>query len=342
VAISIIFVILNTIFVTLRCYARSLIKTVYGLDDYLIFASLISNTALSVVSILMVYYGGAGRHFSDVLKDVKDDPPGWAKEIFSIVFINMYLASVSLPKLSALFFYLRVFVYRKGRVLAYIVIGLVILNWAVFSITSIFQCRPIAYWWDKTIQGGVCFNLRIYNPAMCVPNIATDVVVLLLPISSLMQLKLPLLKRVALCFIFLTASVGMFASIYRFSVVLTTDPFRDRTWVAVSLIGWSIVESGMYLIAACLPLLRPVIEEKVIPKKLKQQEFKQSSAIRCHKAEHVENPDGLDFLEAGCKVTFMNEVNGYSVSETCLVHPEGVEVTSEVRVSVAALNNSTK
>jgi hypothetical protein len=47
VAISIIFV----IFVTLRCYARSLIKTVYGLDDYLIFASLISNTALSVVSI---------------------------------------------------------------------------------------------------------------------------------------------------------------------------------------------------------------------------------------------------------------------------------------------------
>jgi rhodopsin domain-containing protein len=253
----------------------------------------------------MVYYGGAGRHFSDVLKDVKDDPPGWAKEIFSIVFINMYLASVSLPKLSALFFYLRVFVYRKGRVLAYIVIGLVILNWAVFSITSIFQCRPIAYWWDKTIQGGVCFNLRIYNPAMCVPNIATDVVVLLLPISSL---KLPLLKRIALCFIFLTASVwvppymsvlfrrklifpsrGMFASIYRFSVVLTTDPFRDRTCtiphikfqnictrltcskkgVAVSLIGWSIVESGMYLIAACLPLLRPVIEEKVIPKKLK-------------------------------------------------------------------------
>jgi hypothetical protein len=124
-----------------------------------------------------------------------------------IVLVNVYLASVSLPKLSALFFYLRVFVYRKGRVFAYITIGLVILNWVIFSITSIFQCRPIAYWWDKTIQGGVCFNARIYYSAICVPNIATDVIVLLLPISSLIQLKLPLLKKIALCFIFLTASV---------------------------------------------------------------------------------------------------------------------------------------
>ena len=56
VAISIIFVILNAIFVTLRCYARSLTKAVYGWDDYLIFASLISNTALSVVLIRMRHY----------------------------------------------------------------------------------------------------------------------------------------------------------------------------------------------------------------------------------------------------------------------------------------------
>jgi rhodopsin domain-containing protein len=132
---------------------------------------------------------------------------GWAKGVFEIVLINVYLASVSLPKLSALFFYLRVFVYRKGRIFAYITIGLVILNWVVFSITSIFQCRPIAYWWDRTIQGGVCFNVRIYYSAICVPNIATDVIVLLLPISSLIKLKLPLLKKIALCFIFLTASV---------------------------------------------------------------------------------------------------------------------------------------
>src|ERR1700722_4955795 len=110
-----------------------------------------------------------GRHFFDL-----DLLAGRTKGIYAIVLINIYLPSVSLPKLSALCFYLRVFVYRKGRVFAYITIGLVILNWVVFSITSIFQIRPIAYWWDKTIQGGVCFDLQIYFPAMCVPNIFTD------------------------------------------------------------------------------------------------------------------------------------------------------------------------
>jgi hypothetical protein len=56
VAISIIFVILNTIFITLRCYARSLTKAVYGWDDYLVFAGFVSNTALSVVSIRTHHY----------------------------------------------------------------------------------------------------------------------------------------------------------------------------------------------------------------------------------------------------------------------------------------------
>jgi hypothetical protein len=146
-----------------------------------------------------------GHHVSDVMKDNPELMVGWAKGIFAIELI--YLASVALPKLSALSFYLRVFVYRKGRVFAYIIIGLVILNWVVFTISAILQCRPIAYWWDKTIQGGTCFNVQVYYRAMCVPNIATDVMVLLLPISSLVQLKLPLLKKMALCFIFLTASV---------------------------------------------------------------------------------------------------------------------------------------
>ena len=53
VTISIVFIILNTIFVILRFYARSITKTAYGWDDYLIIASFISNISLCVVSISM-------------------------------------------------------------------------------------------------------------------------------------------------------------------------------------------------------------------------------------------------------------------------------------------------
>ncbi|KAN0066797.1 hypothetical protein V8E54_015086, partial [Elaphomyces granulatus] len=262
VTISIVFIILNSVFVILRFYARSITKAAYGWDDYLIIASFISNVSLCVVSIIAVYRGGVGRHIWDVLENDPKLVIGWAQGILAMELI--YFSSVALPKLSLLCFCLRVFVFRKARIFAWIVISVVILNWATFSIAAILQCRPVAYWWDKTIQGGVCFDAQVFFRAMSVPNIATDVMMLALPITSLMQLRLPLFKKIALCFIFLTGGVGMLASIYRLLRFLSTDAFTDRTWVTVSLEGWSVVECGMYLVAACLPMLRPVVE-KVIP-----------------------------------------------------------------------------
>jgi rhodopsin domain-containing protein len=147
-----------------------------------------------------------GRHIWDVLENDPKLVIGWAKGILAMELI--YFSSVALPKLSALCFCLRVFVFgRKAHIFAWTVIGVVILNWATFSISAILQCRPVAYWWDKTIQGGVCFNVPVFLRVTCVPNIATDIMVLALPITSLMQLKLPLFKKIALCFIFLTGGV---------------------------------------------------------------------------------------------------------------------------------------
>ena len=54
VTISIVFMmlmVLNTIFVILRCYARSITKVAYCWDDHLIFASFISNIGLCAMSL---------------------------------------------------------------------------------------------------------------------------------------------------------------------------------------------------------------------------------------------------------------------------------------------------
>jgi hypothetical protein len=100
----------------------------------------------------------------------------------------------------------------------------------------------------------------------------------------------------------------------------------------VSLEGWSVVECGLYLAAACLPLLRPVIE-KVIPQKWKvklDHSFKNraSSSNVTNLGTHDENSGSL---EMGHTATFVNEVHGRSVSKTCL---EGIKVTNEISVSV--------
>ena len=118
----------------------------------------------------------------------------------------------------------------------------------------------------------------------------------------------------------------------------------------VPLLGWSVVECGMYLAAACLPLLRPVVE-KVIPQKWKVKfsiygisRYNRTECSMDHSFKNRASPSNVTklgvhdensgSLEMGHTATFVNEVNGRSVSETCLVHPEGIEVTNEISVSI--------
>jgi hypothetical protein len=118
----------------------------------------------------------------------------------------------------------------------------------------------------------------------------------------------------------------------------------------VPLLGWSVVECGMYLAAACLPLLRPVVE-KVTPQKWKvkfgiygisrhnrtecsmDHSFKKR-ALSSNVTKLGVYDENSGSLEMGHTATFVNEVNGPSVSEACLVHPEGIKVTNEISVSV--------
>lgn len=49
----------------------------------------------------------------------------------------------------------------------------------------------------------------------------------------------------------------MIASIIRLTVTFRVTALSDGTWDSADIATWSLVESGCYLIAACLPNLRP-------------------------------------------------------------------------------------
>lgn len=51
---------------------------------------------------------------------------------------------------------------------------------------------------------------------------------------------------------------GLIASIIRLTVTLRVTALSDGTWDSADIAIWSLVESGCYLIAACLPVLRPL------------------------------------------------------------------------------------
>lgn len=70
-----------------------------------------------------------------------------------------------------------------------------------------FQCIPFAFNWDKTIPNGTCFDVQFFANSSSVPNIATDLAVLILPLKMVWCLKISIGRRIGLLLIFLTGSV---------------------------------------------------------------------------------------------------------------------------------------
>lgn len=52
---------------------------------------------------------------------------------------------------------------------------------------------------------------------------------------------------------------GTITSICRCVAYFTNDVLADGTWLSVTFLKWSIIETGVYLIAGCLPCYRPLI-----------------------------------------------------------------------------------
>lgn len=70
-------------------------------------------------------------------------------------------------------------------------------------VSSIFQCNPVPYAFDKkTPGGGKCINVAAFWFANASFIIATDVFIVLLPIPVILRLQLPDRTKVALCGVF--------------------------------------------------------------------------------------------------------------------------------------------
>lgn len=81
--------------------------------------------------------------------------------------------------------------------------SLVLAWYTVLILTVCFGCRPIQYYWDKTIQGGYCVNANDLAYGITAANVIMDLIILLLPIPSLWSLQMPRGRRLCLVFLFL-------------------------------------------------------------------------------------------------------------------------------------------
>lgn len=116
----------------------------------------------------------------------------------------VYVAACLFPKLTILALYLRIFTGRIVRITAWVMIGVCTAHAVANIIASFTICQPFEYKWNKTINGH-CANVLASYRYVSIPHILTDIVILVLPISSLYHLLMNKRKKVA---IFLTFLMG--------------------------------------------------------------------------------------------------------------------------------------
>ncbi|KAJ5091790.1 hypothetical protein NUU61_006660 [Penicillium alfredii] len=156
-----------------------------GLDDWVILASLVSAILLTITECC------------DLTHKQQMAALGWffgAQITYKIV--------IAVNKLSFLCLYLRIFPARAFRWTCYG--GLVLISvWGlVFVFVTIFQCKPISSFWDKSIKNPQCLPNEPLWMSFSVINIIFDLAILALPIYPLSQLRLPRAKKIGLLVVF--------------------------------------------------------------------------------------------------------------------------------------------
>ncbi|KAL3485491.1 hypothetical protein BJX62DRAFT_38238 [Aspergillus germanicus] len=244
-------IILSSIAVTLRITGR-LIGSRLGLDDAVIVLSLATTLSISIIGLVFTHLG-LGRDiwflpFHDITK------------ILHLYYFEemLYIASIALTKVSMLLLFLRLFPDENFRRATYIVLAFTICWGLGIFFANVFSCQPISYFWHMWDgeHEGKCISHAHLLWSHAIINILLDVVIIGLPLSTLVKLKLTLGKKVGICSMFAVGLVVTVISILRLVSSLDFDMLDNPTKNFVSIGIWSLVEVYLSIISVCMPGIR--------------------------------------------------------------------------------------
>ncbi|KAI4277174.1 MAG: hypothetical protein L6R35_006162, partial [Caloplaca aegaea] len=241
----------STIAVILRLIGRKLSAAPYGTDDFLILVALILTYGLDVNEIVAVHYG-FGKHqlmlsLDHIEKFLLND---WTIQI-------IFACAISTTRLSLLVFYHRLFPVRRFTIVA-IITGCILIGWWIaFIFAIVFSCYPIASFWNKTIVGR-CVNEHTLSWGVTGSELATNIIMLVLPIPWLWDLRLAWTKKLALIGIFALGCFICISCIVRFPLLASLKQ-TDASWTIVPAGIWIVVECNIGIASVCVPLMWPLI-----------------------------------------------------------------------------------
>ena len=119
----------------------------------------------------------------------------------------LYFAGVNIPKLAILALYRRLFPNKSNRYVIYALMGILIGLTISTVVTALVACIPFAANWDPTLPGARCIDKEAFFRWGSLPNIITDIIMLILPMRIVWNLHTTTRLKVGLTITFLFGSL---------------------------------------------------------------------------------------------------------------------------------------
>ncbi|EFQ99998.1 integral membrane protein [Nannizzia gypsea CBS 118893] len=245
----VVLVIVSGLLVVVRLVGRYYRAGIH-VDDYMILSAYIITAPFTAVMILGVFHG-VGKHTWE------SSPQDRITALKCLYILQvLYKPALGLIKIAFLFLYLRIFYVQKWfRWSCYFLMGLTVLMTIGFTCPSVWQCKPISAYWDRSIPHKCIENAqwRIVYSGL---NVATDFLIFLLPIKQAIALPMRMRDKLAVICIFSLGGFVCVVSIVRITYILGKSDNKDPLWSIAPLALWTTIELNTGIIVSCLPMLR--------------------------------------------------------------------------------------
>ncbi|KAK1633479.1 hypothetical protein BDP81DRAFT_433862 [Colletotrichum phormii] len=248
---------ISTLFVAMRLFVRIKILGQTHLDDHLTVASLLLSYATVALEIWAIRCGN-GRHADTLSQDQQS-----AAILSTISGFPPNVLAYTIPKFAVVALLVRILnPGRKHQVMLWCMATGCLILVSLCIIILFAQCTPTRAQWDFTVTEKSCWspwilvNVAILTGAY---SAALDLYLAVYPATVLMRLQMNIKKKVILSTALGIGSISCFISIYK-STRLPSLASKDFTYDSAELVVWTIVEGNTLIIAACIPILGPLIE----------------------------------------------------------------------------------
>ena len=128
----------------------------------------------------------------------------------------IYPLASAIPKLSLCAFYLQVMgVNTWVRRITNSTGAFLVANAVAWLVPTIIVCRPISVFWSLEGHQGKCLNYNVFGTWISLPNIITDLVLLILPMPVLWKTQISILRKLGLMAIFAVGCAGTIGACFR-------------------------------------------------------------------------------------------------------------------------------